>query len=78
MFDAVLNWRAIMPDNCLTLAEAAEFLNVSRAYVLRLLAEGTVSLALPDLAKYKDERTKISQDALQQLTDQAQELDLGY
>jgi uncharacterized protein YbjQ (UPF0145 family) len=31
-----------------------------------------------DVVAYKDQRTKASQDALQQLVDQAQELDMGY
>lgn len=62
----------------MTLAEAAEFLNVSHRYLMGLLSEGKVTLATSDLAKYKDEQTRISQDALQQLVDQAQELNMGY
>jgi len=31
-----------------------------------------------DVVAYKDQRTKASQDALQELVDQAQELDMGY
>lgn len=67
-----------MPNDCLTLAEAAEFLNVSRPYILRLVEEGTVSLARSDLARYKDKHMKAAQEALQLLADQAQELDMGY
>ncbi|WP_442882002.1 excisionase family DNA-binding protein [Duganella sp. S19_KUP01_CR8] len=67
-----------MPNDCLTLAEAAELLNVSRPYILRLVEEGTVSLARSDLTRYKDEHTKATQKALQLLADQAQELDMGY
>ncbi|MYM89181.1 hypothetical protein GTP91_18635 [Rugamonas sp. FT82W] len=62
----------------MTLTEAAEFLNVSGPYLMGLLSEGIVTLATADLAKYKDEQTRISQDALQQLVDQAQELNMGY
>ena len=62
----------------LTPAEAAKFLNVSRPYLMSLLAKGTVTLAMSDLVKYKEQQTKISQDAFQQLTDQAQELNMGY
>ena len=62
----------------MTLAEAAEFLNVSPPYLMGLLSEGKVTLAVSDLVKYKDEQTRISEDALQQLVDQAQELNMGY
>jgi predicted DNA-binding protein (UPF0251 family) len=62
----------------MALAEAAEYLNVSRPYLLKLLTEGKTTLAASDLANYKNEQAKISQDALQQLVDQAQELNMGY
>jgi len=62
----------------MTLAEAAEFLNVSGPYLMGLLSEGKVTLATSDLAKYKDVQTKISQDALRQLVEQAQDLNMGY
>ena len=62
----------------MTLDEASEFLNVSRSYLMRLLSEGKVTLATSDLARYKDGESIVSQNALQQLVDQAQELNMGY
>lgn len=67
--------------------EAAMFLNVSRPYLVRMLDEGKLPyhkvgthrrIKFDDVVAYKDQRTKASQDALQQLVDQAQELDMGY
>jgi excisionase family DNA binding protein len=67
--------------------EAAMFLNVSRPYLVRMLDEGRIPfhkvgthrrIKFDDVVAYKDQRTKASQDALQQLVDQAQELDMGY
>ncbi|MYM69328.1 hypothetical protein GTP45_21160 [Pseudoduganella sp. FT55W] len=63
-------------DDDVKLEQAAQFLNVSQPYLLQLLEQGAVDLN--NLAAYKAERKKISQQALQQLVDQAQELDMGY
>jgi hypothetical protein len=60
----------------LTLLQAAIFLNVSPEYLTRKLRQGLISL--DGLAAYKQERQKISLQALQQLADQAQELNMGY
>ncbi len=71
----------------LTTQEAAMFLNVSRPYFVRLLEEGKIPfhkvgthrrVRFEDVVKYKDDRRQASHEAIQQLVDQAQELDLGY
>lgn len=63
------------------------FLNVSRPYFVRLLEEEKIPfhkvgthrrVRFEDVVKYKDERRTASQEAIQQLMDQAQELGLGY
>ena len=70
-----------------TTQEAAMFLNVSRPYLVRLLEEGKIAyhkggthrrIRFADVLQYKEDRQKISQDALQKLADQAQELNMGY
>jgi excisionase family DNA binding protein len=79
---------AIMPkDVDVTTQEAAVFLNVSRPYLVRLLEEGKIAyhkvgthrrIRFEDVVQYKEDRQKISLDALQKLADQAQELNMGY
>lgn len=79
---------AIMPKELdVTTQEAAMFLNVSRPYLVRLLEEGKIAyhkvgthrrIRFADVLQYKEDRQKISQDALQKLADQAQELNMGY
>lgn len=79
---------AIVPKELdVTTQEAAMFLNVSRPYLVRLLEEGKIPyhkvgthrrIRFEDLVLYKEERRKISGDAIQELVDQAQELGLGY
>lgn len=79
---------AIMPKELdVTTQEAAMFLNVSRPYLVRLLDEGKIPhhkvgthrrIRFEDVVLYKDDRRKRSQDALQELVDQAQELGMGY
>jgi excisionase family DNA binding protein len=77
----------VRKDLDVTTQEAAMFLNVSRPYLVRLLEEGKIAyhkvgthrrIRFEDVVQYKEERQKISQDALQKLADQAQELDMGY
>lgn len=79
---------AIMPRELdITTQEAAGFLNVSRPYLVRLLDEGKIPhhkvgthrrIRFEDVVQYKDARRKRSQDALQELVDQAQGLKMGY
>jgi len=79
---------AIVPKELnLTTQEAAMFLNVSRPYLIRLLDEGKMPyhktgthrrIRFEDVVKYKEDRDKMSQIALQELADQAQELGMGY
>lgn len=79
---------AIMPKEMdVTTQEAAMLLNVSRPYLVRLLDEKKIPfhkvgthrrIRFDDVAKYREERRKASQDALQELVEQAQELNMGY
>jgi excisionase family DNA binding protein len=79
---------AVMPKELdVTTQEAAMFLNVSRPYLVRLLEEGKIPfhkvgthrrIRFEDVVQYKENRQKISKDALQKLADQAQELGMGY
>jgi excisionase family DNA binding protein len=79
---------AIMPKELdVTTQEAAMFLNVSRPYLVRLLDEGKIPfhkvgthrrIRFEDVVAYKEARRQSSRKALQELVDQAQELDLGY
>jgi excisionase family DNA binding protein len=79
---------AVMPKELdVTTQEAAMFLNVSRPYLVRLLEEGKIPfhkvgthrrIRFEDVVQYKEDRQKISKDALQKLADQAQELGMGY
>ncbi|TWI43466.1 excisionase family DNA binding protein [Pseudoduganella flava] len=78
----------IMPEELeVTTQEAATFLNVSRPHVVRLLEEGKIPhhkvgthrrIRFEDVVAYKEARRQASRTALQELADQAQELDLGY
>jgi excisionase family DNA binding protein len=63
------------------------FLNVSRPYLIRLLEEGKIRfhkvgshrrIRFDDIVDYKEERTRKSNDALQALADQAQEIGMDY
>ncbi len=79
---------AVMPKELdVTTQEAAMFLNVSRPYLVRLLEEGKIPfhkvgthrrIRFEDVVQYKEDRQRISKDALQKLADQAQELGMGY
>lgn len=71
----------------LTTQEAADMLNVSRPYLIKLLNEGKIAhhkvnkhrrIKFSDLTKYKEQLASEQEDALSQLAAQAQELDMGY
>jgi excisionase family DNA binding protein len=73
--------------NELRLGEAAELLNVSRAHLVTLLEEGEIPfhkvgthrwVCREDVLDYKTHQREEAEEAMQNLTDQAQELDLGY
>lgn len=67
---------SVLVGDDIQLAQASQFLNVSPEYLLLLLEQGKVRL--DNLDEYKQEQQRISQQALQQLVDQAQELNMGY
>ena len=71
----------------LTTTEAANLLNVSRPHLVKLLKEGTIPhhkvgshhrVYRRDVLAYKKARRTQADSALRALTDQAQELDMGY
>jgi excisionase family DNA binding protein len=71
----------------LTTQEAADLLNVSRPYLVKLLENKQIPfhytgkhrrIHFRDLMRYKQKMNKESFDALQQLAAEAQELGLGY
>ena len=71
----------------LTTSEAADFLNVSRPHLTRLLKERKIPhrkvgthrrVQLRDLRAYREAMRVEAAGALQQLADQAQELGMGY
>lgn len=72
-------------DHELTTYEAADLLNVSRGYILKLLNEKKLShkmvgthrrIRLEDLLAYKDTMRAESENAMQELADISQELEL--
>jgi len=71
----------------LTTQEAADLLNVSRPHLVKLLEAGELPfhrtgkhrrVRFADLMHYKSERDRSSEQALAELTRQAQELGMGY
>ncbi|MCW9057841.1 MAG: excisionase family DNA-binding protein [Gammaproteobacteria bacterium] len=78
----------IVPTHAeLTTQAAADILNVSRPHLIKLLEEGRIPFTLigthrriryQDLMDYKAERDRKSQEAMEELAKQAQDLGMGY
>jgi excisionase family DNA binding protein len=77
----------IPSESEITTQQAAEMLNVSRPYLVKLLETGTIPfhkvgkhrrILLEDIVNYMRQVKKVREEALQELVDQAQALELGY
>jgi excisionase family DNA binding protein len=71
----------------LTTQEAADFLNVSRPFLIGLLEKAEIKfhktgthrrIRFEDLSDYKQKKERDREDAMLELAKQAQELDMGY
>jgi excisionase family DNA binding protein len=71
----------------LTAQEAADFLNVSRPYLVKLLEKELIPvrrvgrhrrILYADILKYKEKSKEKSRKIREALTQEAQDLDLGY
>ena len=74
-------------DEELTTQQAADILNVSRPFLHKILDLGDIShrkvgrnrrVKFSDVLAYKKQQERRSKDALQELADEAQELNMGY
>ncbi len=77
----------LMHDSELSNREAAELLNVSRPYLIKLLKRGNIPyskvgshrrIKLEDLLVYKQKSDKERLKALRELVAEAQKLEMGY
>lgn len=80
-------FKLIPMDEELTNQQAADILNVSKSYLDQVLDSGDIChrkvgqnrlIELIDLLEYKKRQDCQSKDALQELADEAHELNLGY
>lgn len=71
----------------LTTQEAADYLNVSRPHVIHLLERNEIGfhmvgthrrIRFEDLSAFKQKKDRERDEAMQELAEQAQELDMGY
>lgn len=79
---------AVIPKELeLTTQQAAMFLNVSRPYLVKMLNHGAIpyhkvgshrKVKFEDVRAFKEQQRKSSLDALKKLSEQAQDLNMGY